>query len=90
MVIPAEITIFEDRSFTFVTKTPPDAVPAPAGRGYRKGRGEPPYRQGRERHRHQVRQIAETKMPDLNAVDLDGTLAQVAGTAGSMGIEIVE
>ena len=89
MVIPVEISIFEDRSFTFVTKTPPTPVPAPPGRGHREGRGEPAHATRRARSPSaQVRQIAETKMPDLNAIDLDGAMAQVEGTARSMGIEI--
>ena len=89
MVIPAEISIFEDRSFTFVTKTPPTPFLLRQAAGIEKGAAEPAHRQGGQGHAAtQVRQIAETKMPDLNAIDLDGAIAQVAGTARSMGIEI--
>jgi large subunit ribosomal protein L11 len=88
MVIPAEISIFEDRSFTFVTKTPPTAFLLRQAAGVEKGAQNARLeRVGRVSH-DQVRQIAETKMPDLNAIDLEGAVAQVAGTARSMGIEI--
>ena len=89
LVIPAEISIFEDRTFTFVTKTPPTPFLLASGRRHREGRGRTraPTRPGRSRSA-QVRQIAETKMPDLNAIDLEGAMLQVAGTARSMGIEI--
>ena len=66
-----------------------DARVVAPGRGHRQGRGHAAPRDGRERERGQVRQIAETKMPDLNAVDIDGAIAQIAGTARSMGIEVV-
>ena len=89
LVIPAEISIYEDRSFTFVTKTPPTPFLLRQAAGVEKGAENPRTREGRARSRSaQVRQIAETKMPDLNAIDLEGAMAQVAGTARSMGIEI--
>ena len=87
-VIPAEITIYEDRSFTFVTKTPPTPVLLRQAAGVEKGANNPRRETVASVTRDQVRQIAETKMPDLNAIDLDGAIAQVAGTARSMGIEI--
>ena len=88
-VIPAEITIYEDRSFTFVTKTPPTPVLLRQAAGVDKGASNPRRETVASVSRDQVRQIAETKMPDLNAIDLDGAMAQVAGTARSMGIEVV-
>jgi large subunit ribosomal protein L11 len=88
MVIPAEISIFEDRSFTFVTKTPPTPFLLRQAAGIEKGASNPRTDKAGKVTSAQVRQIAETKMPDLNAIDLDGAIAQVAGTARSMGIEI--
>jgi large subunit ribosomal protein L11 len=88
MVIPAEISIFEDRSFTFVTKTPPTPFLLRQAAGVEKGASNPRTDTAGRVTADQVRQIAETKMPDLNAIDLDGAIAQVAGTARSMGIEI--
>jgi large subunit ribosomal protein L11 len=88
-VIPAEITIYEDRSFTFVTKTPPTPVLLRQAAGIEKGATAPRRETVARVSRDQVRQIAETKMPDLNAVDIDGAIAQIAGTARSMGIEVV-
>jgi large subunit ribosomal protein L11 len=88
LVIPAEISIFEDRSFTFVTKTPPTPFLLRQAAGVEKGAQNARLEKVGRVSRDQVRQIAETKMPDLNAIDLDGAIAQVAGTARSMGIEI--
>ena len=90
MVIPAEITIYEDRSFTFVTKTPPTPFLIRQAAGVEKGAANPRLDKVGRISRAQLQQIAETKMPDLNAVDLEGALAQVAGTARSMGIEITD
>ena len=87
-VIPAEITIYEDRSFTFVTKTPPTPVLLRQAAGIENGSQTPRREIVARVTKDQVRQIAETKMPDLNAIDLDGAIAQVAGTARSMGIEV--
>jgi len=87
-IVPVEITVFEDRTFTFVTKTPPAAVLLREALGIDKGSGEPNRDKVGTVTRDQVRAIAETKMPDLNAIDLDGAIAQVAGTARSMGIRI--
>jgi large subunit ribosomal protein L11 len=90
LVIPAEISIFEDRSFTFVTKTPPTPFLLRQAAGLEKGSGNPRTEKVGTVSRDQVRKIAETKMPDLNAIDLDGAMLQVAGTARSMGIDVVE
>ena len=88
-IIPVVITVFEDRSFTFVTKTPPAADLLRRAAGVGKGAGNVKRDvAGRVTH-DQVREIAELKMPDLNAVDLAGAIKQVEGTARSMGIEIV-
>jgi large subunit ribosomal protein L11 len=87
-VIPVEISIFEDRSFTFVTKTPPTPFLLKQAAGVEKASGNPLRDKIGSVTREQVRQIAETKMPDLNAIDLDGAMAQVEGTARSMGIEV--
>jgi large subunit ribosomal protein L11 len=87
-VIPAEITIYEDRTFTFVTKTPPTPVLLRAAAGIEKGAQNPRRETAGTVTKAQVREIAETKMPDLNAIDIEGAMAQVAGTARSMGIEV--
>ncbi len=89
LVIPAEIAIYEDRSFTFVTKTPPASFLLRQAAGIEKGAQNPRTEKVGSITRDQLRQIAETKRPDLNAVDLEGAMAQVAGTARSMGIEVV-
>jgi large subunit ribosomal protein L11 len=89
-VIPAEITIFEDRTFTFITKTPPTPVLLRKAAGLEKGSMAPKRETAGSVTKAQVREIAETKMPDLNAIDIDGAMAQVAGTARSMGIEVKE
>jgi large subunit ribosomal protein L11 len=88
LVIPAEISIYEDRSFTFVTKTSPTPFLLRQAAGVEKGAQNPRLEKVGKVTRDQVRQIAETKMPDLNAIDLEGAMAQVAGTARSMGIEV--
>ncbi|WP_026414280.1 50S ribosomal protein L11 [Actinomadura oligospora] len=87
-VIPVEITIYEDRSFTFVTKTPPAAQLILKAAGIEKGSGEPHKTKVGKVTRDQIREIATTKMPDLNANDLDAAEKIVAGTARSMGIEV--
>ena len=90
MVIPAEITIYEDRSFTFITKTPPTSKLIAKAAGLDKGSSNPRRELAGTVTRDQVREIAGVKMPDLNAIDLDGAMAQVAGTARSMGIDVVD
>jgi len=87
-IIPVEITVFEDRSFEFITKTPPAAVLIKEAAGIEKGSGEPNKEKVGQITAAQVRQIAERKMPDLNANDLDAASKIVAGTARSMGVEV--
>ena len=88
-VVPVEITIFEDRSFTFITKTPPAPDLIRKAAGVAKGSGRPNTVKIGKLTIEQVRQIAETKMPDLNANDIDGAIKIISGTARSMGIDIV-
>ncbi len=88
-VIPAEISIYEDRTFTFVTKTPPTTFLLRQAAGVEKGAQNARLEKIGQVTNAQLRQIAQTKMPDLNAIDLDGAVAQIAGTARSMGIEVV-
>jgi large subunit ribosomal protein L11 len=87
-IIPVEITIFEDRSFTFITKTPPTAFLLKQAAGVEKGAQNARMEKVGAVTKDQVRRIAVTKMPDLNAVELDDAVAQVEGTARSMGIEV--
>ena len=87
-IIPVEITVFEDRSFTFITKTPPAAVLLREAAGVEKGSGEPNRRKVASISREKVREIAELKLPDLNANDVDAAMRIIEGTARSMGIEI--
>jgi large subunit ribosomal protein L11 len=89
-VIPVEISVYEDRSFTFVTKTPPAAKLILAAAGVDKGSGEPHKTKVAKITRAQVREIAQTKMPDLNANDLDAAELIIAGTARSMGITVTD
>ena len=86
-VIPVEITVYEDRSFTFVTKTPPAAELIKKAAGVPKGSGEPHKIKAGKLTKDQVREIAETKMPDLNANDIDAAMKIIAGTARQMGID---
>ncbi len=88
-IVPVEITIYDDRSFTFVTKTPPAADLIKKALGIPAGSGVPNRTKVGALTQDQLRQIAETKMPDLNAADLDGAMRMIAGTARSMGLEIV-
>ena len=88
-VIPVEITVYEDRSFTFITKTPPAAVLIRQAIGIEKGSGEPNRTKVGTITGDQVRQIAEKKLDDLNAHDVDQAAKIIAGTARSMGVEVV-
>jgi len=88
-IIPAQITIYEDRSFTFILKTPPAADLLRKAAGVDKGSQTAKREMVGRVSREQVRQIAETKMSDLNANDIDAAMKQVEGTARSMGIEVV-
>jgi large subunit ribosomal protein L11 len=88
MIIPVEITVYGDRSFTFITKTPPAAVLLRKAAGVEKGSPAQKRQKVGTVTRAQLRQIAETKMPDLNAKDIEGAMAMIAGTARSMGLEV--
>jgi len=88
-VIPVEITIYEDRSFTFITKTPPAADLIKKVAAAAKGSGRPNRDKVGRLTQEQVRQIAEQKMPDLNANDIEGAMKIIMGTARSMGVDIV-
>lgn len=88
MIIPVEITVFEDRSFTFVTKTPPAAILLKKAAGIDLGSGEPNTKKVATIKRDKVREIAELKMQDLNASDVEAAMRMVEGTARSMGIAI--
>ena len=88
IIIPALITIYSDRSFTFVTKTPPAPVLLKKAAKIVKGSGEPNRNKVGKVTRDQIREIAQLKMKDLNAVDLEGAMRTIEGTARSMGLEI--
>ena len=87
-IIPVEITVYEDRSFEFITKTPPAAVLIKEAAGIEKGSGEPNREKVGQVSMNQVRQIAERKLADLNANDIDQAAKIIAGTARSMGVEV--
>jgi large subunit ribosomal protein L11 len=89
-VVPVEISVYEDRSFTFVTKTPPAATLILKAAGVEKGSAEPHKARVAKITREQLREIAQTKMPDLNANDVDSAEKIIAGTARSMGIAVSE
>ena len=89
-IIPVEITVYEDRSFTFVTKTPPAADLLRKAAGIEKGSAEPNREKVGSISRAQLREIAQTKMPDLNAQTIEAAERIIAGTARNMGIEIVD
>ena len=90
LIIPVEITVFEDRSFTFITKTPPAAVLLKKAAGIETACGEPNKKKVAKVSRDKVREIAESKMPDLNAANVEAAMRMVEGTARSMGIDIVD
>ena len=89
-IIPVEISVYEDRSFDFILKTPPAAVLLKQAAGVDTGSATPNRTKVAQVTREQLRQIAETKMPDLNANDIDAAMKIIAGTARSMGFEIVD
>jgi len=89
-IIPAEITVFSDQSFKFVLKTPPTASLIRKALGIAKGSGEPNLNKVGTLSRAQVREIAEIKLPDLNANDIDAAMLQVEGTARSMGVVVAD
>jgi len=90
MTIPVEVTVYQDRSFTFITKTPPAAALLKKELGLEKGSAAPNRDKVSKVTRAQLRKIAETKMPDLNASDVDAAMRIIAGTARSMGVEVVD
>ena len=90
LLIPVVITVYADRSFSFITKTPPAAVLIKKACGLDKASGRPNTEKVAKITKEQVRKIAETKMPDLNAASIDAAMSMVAGTARSMGIEVVD
>lgn len=87
-IIPVEITVYQDHSFSFVTKTPPAAVLIKKAAGVERASGEPNKKKVGKITEDQVREIAETKMPDLNAANLESAMSMVKGTARSMGITV--
>ena len=90
LIIPVVITVYADRSFSFVTKTPPAAVLIKKACGIESGSGKPNTTKVAKITKEQVRKIAEQKMPDLNASSVESAMSMVAGTARSMGIEVVD
>jgi large subunit ribosomal protein L11 len=89
-IVPVIITVYTDRSFTFVLKTPPAAVLIKKAANIQKGSGEPNKTKVAKITKDQVREIAETKMKDLNAANIDSAMSMIAGTARSMGVEVVD
>jgi large subunit ribosomal protein L11 len=90
LIIPVVITVYKDRSFTFITKTPPASVLLKMAAGVAKGAGDPLREKVGKVTKSQVREIAQQKMPDLNAYDIETAMKIIEGTARSMGIEVVE
>jgi large subunit ribosomal protein L11 len=89
-IIPVVITVYQDRSFTFITKTPPASILLLKAVGKQKGSSNPKADRVAEVTRAQIREIAETKLPDLNAYDVDGAMRIIEGTARSVGITVVD
>ena len=90
LIIQVEITVYEDRSFTFITKTPPAPILLKKAAGIESGSGEPNKKKVAKVSRDKVREIAEAKMKDLNAANVDAAMRMIEGTARSMGIDIVD
>ncbi|MFY9213168.1 MAG: 50S ribosomal protein L11 [Tissierellaceae bacterium] len=90
MLIPVVLTVYQDRSFSFITKTPPAAVLIKKAAGIELGSGEPNKVKVAKISKEKIREIAEIKMPDLNAASIESAMSMVAGTARSMGIEVEE
>jgi len=90
LIIPAEILVYEDRSFSFITKTPPAAVLLKRAANLAKASGEPNRNKVAQLTREQIREIAETKMPDLNAASIETAMNTIMGTARSMGIDVID
>jgi large subunit ribosomal protein L11 len=89
-IIPAEITVYTDGSFTFILKTPPASVLLKKAANVEKGSSNPPREKVGTVTRAQVREIAELKMKDLNAIDIEGAMRQIEGTARNMGLQVVD
>ena len=89
-VVPVVITVYADRSFSFITKTPPAAVMIKKAAKIQSGSGEPNKKKVAKITKAQVREIAETKLPDLNAANIESSMSMIEGTARSMGVEVVE
>ena len=89
-VVPVVITVYADRSFSFITKTPPASVLIKKACGIQSGSGQPNKNKVAKITKAQIQQIAETKMPDLNAASLEAAMSMIEGTAKSMGVEVVE
>lgn len=90
LIIPVVLTVYQDRSFTFITKTPPAPVLIKKALNIQSGSGEPNKKKVAKLTKDQVKEIAEMKMPDLNAASLEAAMSMVAGTARSMGVEVEE
>jgi large subunit ribosomal protein L11 len=90
LIIPVEITVFEDRSFTFITKTPPAPILLKKAAGIETASGEPNKKKVAKVSRDKVREIAEAKMQDLNAASVEAAMRMIEGTARSMGIDIID
>ena len=90
MVVPVEITIFDDRTFTFITKTPPASILLAKAANVEKGSGEPNRKKVGKVPRAKVKEIAQLKMPDLNANDVEGAMRIIEGTARNMGLEVID
>ncbi len=90
LIIPVVITVYADRSFSFITKTPPAAVLIKKACGIEKGSGVPQANKVAQITKEQIRKIAETKMPDLNAASVESAMSMIAGTARSMGVVVVD
>ena len=89
-IVPVVITVYADRSFSFITKTPPAAVLIKKAAGLQKGSGEPNKTKVGKSTKAQAKEIAETKMKDLNAASIESAMSMIAGTARSMGVEVVD
>ena len=89
-ILPVEITIYSDKSFTFITKTPPAAILLKKEAGIEKGSGQPNRNKVGKITKAQIKQIAELKMPDLNTESIESAMAMIAGAARSMGVEVID
>ena len=90
LIIPVVITVFSDRSFTFITKTPPAAILLLRAAGLQKGSGVPNKNKVGKVSKKQIREIAELKLPDLNTTSIESAMRSVAGTARSMGLDVID